>query len=266
MGSSVEDDNERIPTYEESIGQPRSSIQTTSSNEQPLEARNTTTSLTESLTKVRTQRINAIIRDYIDPLLQDQVLAGLHEATIALVPSNSHRIQTSAGAHNDLIEGLGETISHNNDESVLGFPDDAYVKLVRLHGEEYTIEFWRQPAVVRELELALRSMLSASGHNIFGSPPSNVQAEKPVRESRSMPPIAKMGLFRKKTKKAAAEQEGSSSASELRLHDQSAPSMRPGQVKIDIELQDVTLRVVTEMGLYDTKTGTALLVKMKIAS
>ncbi|KAB8074409.1 hypothetical protein BDV29DRAFT_201361 [Aspergillus leporis] len=69
--------------------------------------------------------------------------------------------------------------STTKDPEVVGFPTSAVVKLVQLHGEEHTIEFWRQSA----------ARLAASGHRLEGSSelPASDRAVSVGRLTRSSP-------------------------------------------------------------------------------
>lgn len=46
----------------------------------------------------------------------------------------------------------------------------------------------------------------------------------------------------------------------------SSASLGAGQVRVKVGLQDVCLRVVSEMGLYETRTGVAVVVGVEIGS
>ena len=258
-------DDEIVPTYEESVEQ--GAFSKSSSNTKLHYHSRPAASLTQQLADVRTYRINSILTAYIDPLLQSQALAGLFKTTLVLVPSNITALQrpssTGFGVR-DVIEGSGDAISNDDREAVIGFPSEDYIKLVRLHGDEYTLEFWRQPAVINELEAALKARLQASGHRLAGLE----EAEKPaaaIIPSPAESPRTKRSFFRRTSKTAAApsitnpEPEGNwRSVKETALD--------PGHVRVSVRLQDVCLRVVTEMELYETRTAKAVVVGIEIGS
>lgn len=255
---------EPIPTYEESVRhQSPGSSNTKSSNSQT----ETLISLPQHLSNIRRSRINAILATYIDPLLLSQAEAGLFKTTLVLVPSNASALQPSKPGTSDVIEGSGDTISENAEEAIIGFPCEDYVKLVRLHGQEYNMQFWRQPAVIKELEASLKARLKESGHEIFepAPPPAPLVPLSPPMEE---PTKAKKSAFFRRSAKPTSVEEPSPLAADSNLG-WAAPReqiLEPGQVKLKIGLQDVALRVVTDIGLYDTKTGKAVVVNMEIGS
>ena len=146
------------------------------------DAQSTSISLPQQLSETRGRRINAIISSYIDPLLQSQASAGLSQSTLVLIPSNESSLQ----APKDILEGTGNVVSRNAEESLVGFPSNDHVKLVRLHGEEYTSEFWRQAKVMAELESALKARLQAGGHQIAdnSAPSQQQEASEPLPQKK----------------------------------------------------------------------------------
>ncbi|MCJ1445328.1 MAG: hypothetical protein MMC23_005833 [Stictis urceolatum] len=265
MGAYSDDRNERIPTYEESVGQDIDQHPPSHSSSKQSIAVSPRQGLPSLLADTRSDRINAIITTYINPLLETQAIAGLYKTTIVLVPSNSNSLQTATNSQ-DIIEGSGDSIAQKDVEAVVGFPDEDYVKLVRLHGQEYATEFWRQPAVIQELESNLKARLAAGGHKIEEPPKQQETPQAPAAApgSRSMPPKAKMGLFRRKMKETTASEPAVASPSGAQTAARS--KLSPGAVRLKIALEDISMRAVTEMGLYETKSGKALIVNMEIGA
>ena len=185
--------NDTIPTYEEST---RSGIGKSSLPVLPL-------TLTQQLASTRHHRIDAIISAYIDPLLQSQALAGLFKTILVLVPSNTISLQRrrkSLEDIDDMTGGFANTTSTENGEEVVGFRSEDYVQLIRLHGEEYTLEFWRQPAVIKELNSSLRVRLQGSGHRMAEETTARVpQPAAVAADPETMLP--KTGFFRRKPSK-----------------------------------------------------------------
>ena len=260
-----------IPSYEESLQQGASQGASTDSKNKTFQ--DPPLSLTQQLSDVRTHRISSILKAYIDPLLQSQALAGLYKTTLVLVPSNITALQRSALSakdDSDVIEGCGDTVSNDSGEAVVGFPSSDYVKLVRLHGEEYTLEFWRQPAVIAELNSALGARLQASGHRLVESQTPTGRQTAIIGPTSSQTPKAKKGFFRRSSGKASNASVISQSSSMVnpesswRLPQEQA--VDPGHVEVKVNLQDICLRVVTEMGLYETRNGKAVVVNINIGS
>lgn len=260
-----------IPSYEESLQQgvswgPSTDSKNTTVQETPL-------SLNQQLSDVRAHRISSILKAYIDPLLQSQALAGLYKTTLVLVPSNVTPLQRavlSANDDSDVIESSSDTVSHDSAETVVGFPSTDYVKLVRLHGEEYVLEFWRQPAVIAELNSALGARLQASGHRLVKLQSPTGQQTAAISPTSPEPSRAKKGFFRRSSGKASNASVISQSSpivnpeSNWRLPQEKA--VDPGHVKVEVGLQDICLRVVTEMGLYETRNGKAVVIHINIGS
>ena len=256
---------EPIPTYEETMQNQDACF---SNDMKPSSSQiGQPTSLPQHLSNVRRSRINAILTTYIDPLLLSQAEAGLFKTTLVFVPSNVSALQPSKRGASDIIEGSGDSISQDAEEAIIGFPCEDYVKLVRLHGQEYNMEFWRQPAVIKELETSLKARLKESGHEIFEpAPPAPPAPPGPPAEEPAVK-TKKVGFFRRNMPSTSGLEPrpfGTSSSSGWVAPREEA--LEPGQVRLKIGLQDVALRVVTEMGLYDTKTGKAVVVNMEIGS
>ena len=110
--------------------------------------------------------------------------------------------------------------------------------LVRLQGQENSFEFWRQLQVIKELERALQAQLVREN-------------DISVVEESVLPavPVSK-GWFKKKTSSVPQQTPEKVKAS------------GSSKVKSDVELQDVSLRTENAMGLYETKTGKAIVIKV----
>jgi hypothetical protein len=221
--------------------------------------------LPAQIASVREQRIQTLLDTYVQPLLNEQALSGLYKTTFVLVPSNVVPLQGGdSPSIPDVIEGSSAA------DVVVGFPSEDFVKLVRLKGPENKLEFWRQPAIVDQLGRQLKARLHADSHKLaYEVPMSNTDADV-------LPPMggSARSLFSRK---------GSKSAQLDRLEERRleqglfrggwrAPNERPsgrqklasGEVRVDVSVNDVSLRVVTEMGLYETKTGSALIVTIEV--
>ncbi|MCJ1338697.1 hypothetical protein MMC09_003986 [Bachmanniomyces sp. S44760] len=246
-----------IPTYEESIQQgATATLPANPKNNAPA-------SLAQQLADVRSHRVSAILAEYIDPLLQSQALAGLHKTTFVLVPSNVFASQAShSNIGQDVVEGSGDTVNFDSDDAIIGFPAADYVKLVRLHGDDYNLEFWRQQAVIAELDSVLKIHLQASGLNVVGSrSEEEVVSEPTVPE----PVIAKKGFFRRGSKENKVP-ESPKQAPPLASGWKAIPEQQldPGYVRVKTELKDISMRVTTAMGLYETNNGKAVILTVEL--
>ena len=288
----MEDFNDdKVPSYEESIQQQGAfqSVTTSASadsksNSYPNPSRNLP--FPGQLAAVRSHRISAIIETYISPLLQSQLASGLYKTTLVLVPSNVTALQqprpssSAEESRNGYVDGKsaddGNSMSKSDDQDeavVVGFPSSQHVKLVRLHGgENYTLEFWRQEAVITELDSALKGQLERSGFRIAAASKAKgseatLVSSPGVRNSKS-----KTGFFSRKSRSSSSSQ----STGESTGLDTAAPTsnwnlvreeaLDSDHARVKVSLQDVCLRVVTEMGLYETRTGKAVVVDIEIGA
>ncbi|MCJ1303040.1 hypothetical protein MMC08_005846 [Hypocenomyce scalaris] len=234
-------DDEGIPTYEESV---LAGATAAAASDHPKSIPQPGAHLPNQLTETRSQRIHSIITAYLLPLLTSQALSGLYKTTFILVPSN--------------ISSLPSTAS---EETVVGFPSDDHLQLVRLHGSEHSLEFWRQPAVIRELEVELKARLTASGHR--------VEEEQRLSPTAAAPPTSPKASKRSFFSRRGSEKTAAVSGPVARTSTWSTPTpalLGSGQVRVKVGLQDVCLRVVSEMGLYETRTGMAVVVGVEIGS
>ena len=193
------------------------------------------TSLPQNLASVRIARICSLLETHIKPHLLDTTLAGLSCSTLVLIPSDVPSLTPSLNC--DSKDGLGQQASFPG-EKIAGFTDVGSVTLIRLHGQENSFEFWRQLPVIKELERTLQTQLERE-HDMSG-------VEGPVQPAV---PESK-GWFRKKSSSFPQQKTEKVKASEN------------SKVKSNVELQNVSLRTENAMGLYETKTGKAIVVKV----
>ena len=274
-------DDDKIPSYEESLQQGATSTSAHSKQK--------SLPLLGTLSAVRTRRINAIIENYISPLLQSQLSSGLSKTTLVLVPSNVSTLQkqsssapTDDGGSRDIIEGSLDDSSQ--EDVVIGFPSSQYIKLVRLHGgEDYTLEFWRQAAVLAELDSSLKAWLEKGGFCVAKPNPKPIlMASRGAGDDEATSPISQMGSS--KTKRSffsRAPRKSQDSQTLARPSNAIVPAvltptssgswslvqeeaLEADHMRVKVSLQDVCLRIVTEMGLYETSTGKAVVVDIEI--
>ena len=213
--------------------------------------------LSHHLTEARTIRINSVITDEILPQFQTSVTSGLSNKTLVLLPSSAE----------GSVQDPDSKLSSSTPE-ILGFPSAENVSVVRLQGEEHTLEFWRQPTVTRELESMLKSHLDASGHRVW-VPRSRVPSTT-VTDNLGSTDAKKGGqLFRRKQSSSRSNALFSpieTASSEPSWAPPRTEPLSPGEIKVEVQLKDIPMRIVTDMGLYDTQTGKGVVVKMEIGS
>ncbi|EGE81871.1 hypothetical protein RJZ56_001583 [Blastomyces dermatitidis] len=232
--------------------------------------------LSTQLADTRTQRVDAILTKYVEPLLLSQGASGLYKTTFVLVPSSVSSLQ----------DAVSNAYTTPEEPQIVGFPSNEVVKLIRLQGEENAMEFWRQPAVVAELDSALKAKLAASGHRLY-QPSSSGEMTSEVVDAASSPapapePAAKTIATTKKSFWGRTKDLYASKGQDLRdvvivdrklgwrasgEHDANAPGKIPtGLVDVSIVWKEVCLRIVNEMGLYESKKGPALCMTVEVGS
>lgn len=217
------------------------------------------------LANARTQRIHAVLSEYVDPLLSSQGAAGLYRTTFILVPSTV----------SDLQDCPSNAFTAPQDAQVVGFPEEDVVKLVRLQGQEHAMEFWRQPSVVEELDSAMKARLVASGHKIFDPTQSGNDpvSSNPTPSSPSQNSGRKSFWNRFKSRENNKDDAiidtnlGSLGWRAPDPQSRDAPGRIPtGMVKVSLVWKDVALRIANEMGLYESKHGPALCLTVEVGN
>ena len=103
--------------------------------------------------------------------------------------------------------------------------------MVRLHGLENSIDFWRQLAVIQELGQQLRTHLLNSGHRAIGDDETSIQGPSfPNADWRTVQKV----------------------------------TLGNGEVRTRVETREICLRLENDMGLYETRTGKAVIVKVDV--
>ena len=144
---------------------------------------------------------------------------------------------------------------------------------MRLKGAGYEMEFWRQTEVVRDLESSLQASLQASGHRVVecAKKTAPVPAAPVLPEPEPEPSKAKKGrFFRRSSNRKAEEVPEPSLAPPLSspgsLYQVVVPEepLREGEVRVKVGVSEVVVRTVSDMGLYGTKAGKAVVVGLEI--
>ncbi|KAK2811355.1 hypothetical protein FQN50_002232 [Emmonsiellopsis sp. PD_5] len=257
-----------VPSYEESL----SSTAYGGGISKHVTAPSPSLPLPSHLADTRTQRINSILSTYVDPLLLSQGAAGLYKTNFVLVPSSVSSLQ----------DAVSNAYTTPEEPQVVGFPSGGVVKLVRLKGEEHAMEFWRQPAVVAELDSSLKARLVASGHRIY-QPTEKTPAITSDTDAASVPsPAAASTAASKKSFWGRAKSLYASKGQDLNdvvivdsklgwraaePQSEGAPGKIPtGLVSVSVVWKEVCLRISNEMGLYESKKGPALCMTVEVGS
>ena len=267
LDSMMELPEDKIPTYEESIADPRripspfpsiDEKQSGSHCTAPPSIRSTPQppqTLVSQLSNTRTKRIATIINTHILPSFSSQAQNGLHKTSLILVPSNGSTLASQSDP--------------DGEEQIVGFPDAEHVKLVRLEGEGYEMEFWRQTEVIKELEGSLKASLQASGHRVVEGAKKAAPVPTPPVSPQSEPSKPKKGgFFRRSSKKPEEVVEFSAPplSSPGSMFQTVIPDepLSDGEVRVKVGISEVVVRSVSGMGLYETKAGKAVVVGLEI--
>ncbi|KAF3051357.1 hypothetical protein E8E11_010037 [Didymella keratinophila] len=166
------------------------------------------------------------------PLVEERASYGIAQTTIAMLPSD-----IPLPAVQEKSEFSFDTDTSKAVE-VLGFASDEEPNIVCLEGQMNRTEFWRVQAVIIELERVLRDSLNASP-----------QLRSPIREGTVVetPHKPKRNFLAKFV--GRGEEERSPSANPevgVKEVDES------GLVLVKARLEEISLRTMSDFGLYDT--------------
>ncbi|KAL8781837.1 MAG: hypothetical protein Q9213_005839 [Squamulea squamosa] len=111
-------------------------------------------------------------------------------------------------------------------EKLVGFTSYDNPTLIRLSGPDNSLEFWQRPSTLHELHAQICQDLVSQGHKIVVRPPS--------------PPNVTWKFIE-------------------------VAALKEGEARVDVEMKEVCLRIENAMGLYETRTGKAIVVRVEIA-
>lgn len=164
-------------------------------------------------------------------LVESYILSHLHgdpNTTLVLIPSDVSTLIPETTTSTS-----PAAFSH---ECIVGFQSTENPIIIRLQGVENALDFWRRGAAIGELESQLRVRLSDVGYRVIhGSPTANAQASIRIVGSQN---VDWKGVERK--------------------------SVLEGEARVTAEINEVCLRIENEMGLYETRTGRAVIVRVEL--
>lgn len=213
-------------------------------NESLLHSSSFHPSLLISITETRHRLISALLTNHVHPYLYSSAINGLNKTTLALIPSNISSLHpapfcsTDPSIYRNPFDQLrdGETFPG---EKLINFPFAEHVSLIRLRGSENTLEFWRQPTVIRDLENQLKTDLIAGGY-------------RSVDEGDE--------LSGSKARVVSMDNKGTNA--EWRFVEKAA--VKEGEFRVNVSIGDVALRIENEMGLFETRGGEAIVMKVEM--
>jgi hypothetical protein len=196
----------------------------------------------DQLTLTRAHHIQSIIDTHIIPLVEERASYGIAQTTIAMLPSD-----IPLPAVQEKSEFSFDTDTSKAVE-VLGFASDEEPNVVRLEGQMNRTEFWRVQAVIVELERVLRGSLNASP-----------QLRSPIRER------SEFETRHKPKRNFLAKFVG-------RGEEEPSPSRNPevgikrvdesGLVLVKARLEEMSLRTISDFGLYDTMSRQCVIIRI----
>ncbi|KAK6505105.1 hypothetical protein TWF481_007027 [Arthrobotrys musiformis] len=200
-------------------------------------------------------RLTNLLMEHILPLVESQATSGIYNGAFILVPSNSTTLQNQKDPYaNDYDTGAPLPPP---DEEVVGLSISnislfSYMKLVRLQGAGNTVQFLMQRQVIEELTKQLKARLQLPDPP---APPPPQVVPLPV----SPPPVQKKSRW--------GWGRSSSQTSVEPMPAPVAPILPPPVSKgpIDIRVEEVSMRRMNFMGIYETTTGTVLVVEIFIS-
>ncbi|KAE8362904.1 hypothetical protein BDV27DRAFT_146579 [Aspergillus caelatus] len=250
--SQYRDDEDAIPSYEESVRS--STTQAPPYNMRPDVA----APLHRHLDASRVQRVHSLLEQYVDPLLAEQGSSGLYKTTFIFIPSNVTSLQPR------------EKTSYSTPKAPepVGFPTSTVVKLVQLEGEAHTMEFWRQPAVLRELESSLRARLAASGHHVEGQDeneiPTSAKETQSLKSNKESKPKQKKSLWGRLTGTSEAVIVDRKLGWRAEPEETTGRKLSRDQVRAVVEWKEVCLRVENDLGLYDNCNAPGICLSVEV--
>ncbi|KAK6528027.1 hypothetical protein TWF281_009284 [Arthrobotrys megalospora] len=198
-------------------------------------------------------RLTNLLMEHILPLVEGQATSGIYNGAFIIIPSNSPTLQKPKNAYASEYD-TGSSIEPPDDQiislSISNIALFSYMKLVRLQGLGNTVQFLTQRQVIDELKKQLKARLQLTDP----PPPPPPVIAQPI----SPPP-------QKKSKWGWGRSWSQTSVDPLPAP--VAPILPPPVTKgpIDIRIEEVSMRRMNYMGIYETTTGTVLVVEILIS-
>lgn len=196
----------------------------------------TSPSLPRDLRTIRKSLVSSLLTKHITSHIQTSVLCGLSSTTLILIPSNVIDLNPPTASS----EKAADSAFTFPGEKLVGFPVTGNLSLLRLHEPENSTEFWRQPAVLQVLEQQLSVYLEQEGYH-----------------------VAKQSDLRR-TEPGSVSSSSSERSANKEWKTMEAATLREGEVRVGAEMKEICLRVENAMGLYETRTGKALVITVDV--
>lgn len=196
-------------------------------------------------------RLTNLLMEHILPLVEGQATSGIYNGAFVLVPSNSATLQNQREPYSSDYD-TGAPIAPPDDQiislSISNISLFSYMKLVRLQGVGNTAQFLTQKQVIDELKKQLKARLQLPDP----PPPPPPVVPQPV----SPPP-------QKKSKWGWGRSSSQPTVETVPVAPIVPPPVQKGP--IDIRIEEVSMRRMNYMGIYETTTGTVLVVEILLS-
>ncbi|KAF3919933.1 hypothetical protein AA313_de0202992 [Arthrobotrys entomopaga] len=206
----------------------------------------------QKITLAVEDRLTNLLMEHILPLVEGQATSGIYSGAFILVPSNSATLQKPVDSFSSY--DLGPPTSHVEDKvislSISNINLFKYVELVKLQGVGNTMQFLTQQQVIEELKKQLKARLQ-----LPDPPPPPPPVAVPVPASSPPPKKSKWGWGRSWSQQEALPPPVAPIA----------PPPVPRRSPVEVRIEEVSMRRMNQMGLYETATGTVLVVEIQLA-
>ncbi|KAL9105170.1 MAG: hypothetical protein Q9227_009594 [Pyrenula ochraceoflavens] len=238
---------DKIPSYEEAtaIGTPSGQSEKQGEANSPLHT---------SAVRARARRVQALLSDYIEPVITSQAIDGNSTSTLILIPSNRHPEKTFTES-----TFIGSSCSNI-----------ARISIIRLQGHGNQSQLLLQPLVIRDLRTAIRQHLATLGHN--SEPLPNKPAPRPSSQTVTPSPTSpsRRSWFRQKL--SSSESDPTKSTSHWKsgwrteTEDQKLSKLAQDETRVTVKHKDASFRSENEMGLLCTDTVPAIWIDIEVGN
>lgn len=240
-------DEEVIPSYEEAA-----------KSTHLASAASSSTPIGVQIANVQRERVYATANANIQAFLHSHIQAGLSKMVYVLIPSDSDPLSVidQSLLSTTLEKGRSsrrDYLTQHPLEEIANFEDDDHVRAVRLQGPENAARFWQQPSVIKILRRAICEMV-------------NVDEYRPALEHVVPAKDLQMMSKRERRDYEAAKSVGTLGRGIGWRSGATSSSPKQGETTVDVEVGELSIRRATEIGLYETRTTSAVVVRVHIGS
>jgi len=116
--------------------------------------------------KRNTEIVTKFIAEHIEPLLEAQINSALSKTMYLFIPSDTEQEELTnlIPENKNIVEGFGGREKSGPYISKLNTTE--YIKVIRLIAQEYSLEFWQQSEVMKELNERLKLRLQINGEKL----------------------------------------------------------------------------------------------------